>query len=88
MNERYKQIAERARYETSLYGGKPGDKDFDERFQKIFAELIVKECLKFNKEQLAVIPKDQKDWDGHNYGFTAAVHGFADLVKEYFGVEE
>ena len=53
-----------------------------------FAELIVRECLKLNKGQLVVIPKDQEDWDGHNYGFTAAVYGFEDLVKEYFGVEE
>jgi hypothetical protein len=52
-----------------------------------FAELIVKECLKLNKGQLVVIPKDQEDWDGHNYGFTAAVYGFEDLVKEHFGVE-
>jgi hypothetical protein len=54
---------------------------------KKVAELIVKECLKLNKGQLVVIPKDQEDWDGHNYGFTAAVYGFEDLVKEHFGVE-
>jgi hypothetical protein len=53
-----------------------------------FAELIVKECLQLNKSQLVVIPKEQEDWDGHNYGFTAAVYGFEDLVKEHFGVEE
>jgi hypothetical protein len=53
-----------------------------------FAELIVKECLTLSKSQLVSIPDNQEDWDGHNYGFTAAVCEFEDLVKEHFGVEE
>ena len=44
MNDRIKELAKQARRETSLYGGKPGDREFDERFNKMFAELIVKEC--------------------------------------------
>ena len=44
MNERIKELAQQARHESSLYGGKPGDKDFDELYNKKFAELIVQEC--------------------------------------------
>jgi hypothetical protein len=53
-----------------------------------FAELIVGECLALSKSQLVSIPDNQEDWDGHNYGFTAAVCEFEDLVKEHFGVEK
>lgn len=59
---------------------------WDDDDKEQLAELILKECLRLNKSQLVVIPEDQEDWDGHNYGFTAAVYGFEDLVKEHFGV--
>ena len=45
MNELIKELALQAKRETSLYGGKPGDREFDERFNKKFAELIVQECV-------------------------------------------
>jgi hypothetical protein len=45
MNERIRKLAEQAKQETSLYGGKPGDREFDERFNKMFAKLIVQECI-------------------------------------------
>jgi hypothetical protein len=57
-------------------------------FLEKFAELIVKECAELVKDQLKVIPADQKDWDGHNYGYTAAVYETLDRFKEHFGVEE
>ncbi len=81
MNERIKKFAEQAGFETGLVYGNP------EGLQK-FAELIVGECLALSKSQLVSIPDNQEDWDGHNYGFTAAVCEFEDLVKEHFGVEK
>jgi hypothetical protein len=88
MNERIKELRRQATlvetytsHDGSVHEGKSVD------LEK-FAELIVKECLQLNKSQLVVIPKEQEDWDGHNYGFTAAVYGFEDLVKEHFGLEE
>jgi hypothetical protein len=45
MNERIKLLAEQAFRETALYGGKQGDKDFDQRYNEMFAELIVRECM-------------------------------------------
>ena len=89
MNERIRQLAEEAGigfWGDSIIVMNP-DTWGEEAVNK-FAELIVRECIKINKEQLKSVPKDQKDWDGHNYGFTAAVYGFKDLVKEHFGVEE
>ena len=76
MNERIKELAQQARHESSLYGGKPGDKDFDELYNKKFAELIVRECVEVCLEQrnpanLNYKPSEQ----------------FAEAVKQHFGVE-
>ena len=93
MNERIKELWTQAKEELNqdFSSGKKSidiPKTWDDMMREKFAELIVRECIKINKEQLKSVPKDQKDWDGHNYGFTAAVYGFKDLVKEHFGVEE
>ena len=52
-----------------------------------FAELIVQECSKLVKARLNHIPNNQDDWDGHNYGETAAVYGILDAFQEHFGVD-
>lgn len=44
MNERIREIAEQAFRDTALYGGKRGDKDFDQRYNEKFAELIIREA--------------------------------------------
>ena len=93
MNNRIRQLALQAGLKQRIWNslGKElpmWQEDPDNPGLEKFAELIVKECIRLNKEQLVVIPEKQEDWDGHNYGMTAAVYGFEDLVKEHFGVEE
>ena len=89
MNERIRELAEQAGFIVDQSGHIMVcfTSDGNDEVKK-FAELIIQECLRLNKTRLASIPDDQKDWDGHNYGMTAAVYGFEDLVKEHFGVEE
>jgi hypothetical protein len=60
-----------------------GDMDVEQ-----FARLLVKECSELVKARLNHIPDNQDDWDGHNYGETAAVYGILDTFREHFGVEE
>ena len=55
--------------------------------QEKFAELIVAECADLVKARLNHIPDNQDDWDGHNYGETAAVYGILDAFQEHFGVD-
>lgn len=45
------------------------------------------ECGELVKARLNRIPDDQDDWDGHNYGETAAVYGLLDTFQEHFGVD-
>lgn len=88
MNNRIKELAAQAKFMTEEDINKQISYNTElKAFAGKFAELIVQEIRSLNKGQLVVIPKDQSDWDGHNYGFTAAVHGLDDLIKEHFGVE-
>ena len=79
MNERIRELAEQAKQETSLYGGKPGDREFDERFNKIFAELIVQECVK-------VVDAMADPEDSERYFW--AIQNASTKIKQHFGVEE
>ena len=83
--------SEYAENNVSLYDSIDDDLDLPTKMFKArdlkFAELIVKECMRLNKEQLKAVPTNQADWDGHNYGLTAAVHGFDDIVRDHFGIE-
>jgi hypothetical protein len=95
MNERIKELYEQAHIErrqeyfSSVVDPTIKSVSVTRHFNpNLFAELIVRECLALSKSQLVSIPDNQEDWDGHNYGFTAAVCEFEDLVKEHFGVEE
>ena len=47
MNQRIRELAEHAFRESAWYGGKRGDKDFDQRYNEKFAQLIVRECAQF-----------------------------------------
>ena len=80
MNERIKELAEQAKQETSLYGGKPGDSEFDERFNKMFAELIVQECMACST------------WVGkmnnHAIEPVHTAHAINQRIKKHFGVKE
>ena len=75
MNERIKELAEQAKRETSLYGGKPGDREFDERFNKMFAELIVRDLID------SMIKRYGDDDE-------LPIQEIEFFVKEHFGVEE
>ena len=74
MNERIRQLAEQAKHETSLYGGKPGDNDFDKLYNQKFAELIVNECAN------RLLESDFNDFKGVMY-----IAGLR--LKKHFGVE-
>jgi hypothetical protein len=51
MNEQIGQLALQAFRESAWYGGKRGDKDFDQRYNEKFAQLIVKECAQFVEDK-------------------------------------
>jgi hypothetical protein len=91
MNERIQKLNLQAL--CDVMNGPDPDGDVEQmyipaEFMEKFAELIVKECAELVKDQLKVIPADQKDWDGHNYGYTAAVYETLDRLEEHFGVKE
>ena len=72
MNEQIKKLAEQAFRDTVLCGGKRGDKDFDQLYNERFAELIVRECIELNKQELSF----------------NAFERMLNRYKEHFGVEE
>lgn len=76
MNERIKELAEKAReYADSIYVAPGSDNTWGVRFQKKFAELIVKECAD------RLMQDDFKD-------FKSVVYIAGLRLKEHFGVEE
>lgn len=81
MNKRIEELAKQANYDTALYGGKPGDRDFDELYNQKFADLIVRECCE-------VINKDCNLQ--FNEGVITNLGGLnqaRELIKQHFGVE-
>ena len=81
MNERIRELAEQAFRETALYGGKRGDKDFDQRYDEKFAELIIKRC-----RDIVSDTRDQaieEEWNVDEAMSTAMYD-----IEEYFGVEQ
>jgi len=92
MNERIKSLVyEAEKYALNKANEHDGDEDyentFEDDFQEKFAELLVAECADLVKARLNHIPVNQDDWDGHNYGETAAVYGILDTFQEHFGVD-
>jgi len=88
MNERIWELAKKAgiNLTPAQFSGVLED-EVDEFSLEDFAELIVRECSKLVKARLNHIPDNQDDWDGHNYGETAAVYGILDTFQEHFGVD-
>lgn len=78
MNKKINDIASEAKNDTALYGGKPGDKDFDERFQQKFAELIIKESANLVED----FEITQEVADGEYVDYEASA-----VLKEYWGIE-
>jgi hypothetical protein len=70
MNERIKQLVEQAtkRYEPD-WNGAPAYEDFDKRK---FAELIVRECIELNRQELSF----------------SAFARMLDKYNEHFGIKE
>ena len=94
MNERIKELKKQAwEYTMAVHDGHivpPLDKEvwpIDKVLDEKFAELLVAECADLVKARLNHIPDNQDDWDGHNYGETAAVYGILDTFQEHFGVD-
>ena len=87
MNKHIKEIATQTRTYARVNCGND-DRNWHDIYNEKFAELIVRECITLNQEQLKAVPKEQKDWDGHNYGLTAAVYEFEDLATEHFGIKK
>ena len=67
MNERIKQLAEQATKQVT----KPDGHYIVQEWQKVFAELIIKECIELNKQELAF----------------NAFERMLNRYKEHFGVE-
>ena len=89
MNKRFRELAEQAFHDTALYGGKPGDKDFDQRYNEKFAELIVRECV----EQLRYTVLDTQELrrdksTDYQVGWEDGMFDAEEMIKEHFGVEE
>ena len=68
MNERIKELAEQATKQVT----KPDGHYIVQEWQKVFAELIVGECIEINKQELAF----------------NAFERLMNKYKEHFGVEE
>ncbi len=79
MNERIQELAERAFHETALYGGKQGEKGFDQRYSEKFAELIVGHATECVRDVLR---------DENSELSYAAATQVQNRIKEFFGVEE
>ena len=97
MNERIKELAEQAFRDTALYGGKRGDKDFDQRYNEMFAELIVRECLGCCEQVISdPVPKSVDTWlNGgeqciqeikEHFGLGMSVEDKKQLIKDLLGV--
>ena len=79
MKERIRQLAEQARKyardyvaECKHYGHYMEQNEYELRFEEKFAELIVRECIELNKQELAF----------------NAFERMLNRYKEHFGVEE
>jgi hypothetical protein len=79
MNERIKQLAKEAAREMNETGTYS-----EPKFQEKFAELIVRECEKVIRAEIAVTDIDGEAERAWEMGMECGVG----LIKEHFGVEE
>jgi hypothetical protein len=80
MNERIQELAEQAGYTKDMFG--VGHWDMPEC--KKFAELIVRECEKVIRAEIAVTDIDSEAERAWEMGMECGVG----LIKQHFGVEE
>jgi hypothetical protein len=83
MNERIKELSEQAVNETQLLMIMEY-KDFESKLYEKFAELIVRECEKVIRAEIAVTDIDGEAERAWEMGMECGVG----LIKEHFGVEE
>ena len=79
MNKRIRELANEARIEVGQRIGY-NDRDRDNAFEEVFAELIVKECAKVC-DDLDIDDWGDKSFDDGTYYCSRA-------IKKHFGVEE
>jgi hypothetical protein len=94
MNKRIEELAEQAFHDTALYGGKPGDKDFDQRYNEKFAELMVKDFYNICDQAWAFNEKE-KSKEGATQveqlvfaGAMAQCQKMKENIEQQFGVKE
>jgi hypothetical protein len=86
MNERINQLAREAGLIAPYGSDREGLRDFDYR---MFAELIVKECMNQVREQyLPVLEDELMMKDTHRDGYVQCGVDSYVAIKEHFGVEE
>ena len=80
MNERIKEIFDRSN-EESIADWKKGIR-YQTSYEK-FAELIVKECIKFCEHEF-----NDDEYDEHDTGMWIKAQSIKTAIMEHFGVEE
>ena len=78
MNERIKQIAEKA---TINIGDEFHPIDFFDKEK--FAELLVRECVKFCEHE-----SNDDEYDQYDMGMSVKAESIKTAIKQHFGVEE
>ena len=81
MNERFTQLAVQAGLIVAEYNG--FDRTTLTPAQQKFAELIVKECVKFCEHK-----SNDDEHDEYDVGMWAKAESIKTSIKEHFGVEE
>jgi hypothetical protein len=89
MNERIRELAEQANY-LATEKEFPYDEDWFYLYNKKFAELIVRECMRQVEEQYKPVLEDgamMKDthWDGY---VQCGVDSYVAIREHFFGEEE
>ena len=86
MNERIQLLAEQA---TTRVDAVPNESMAYTYFDtKMFAKLIVKECISIVEEQKECLHEEQQHWHDRDYGYALAVDDASKGIKQFFGVEE
>jgi len=82
MNERIRQLAEQAESYANSKIYMTGW-NYREEYNKKFAELIVRECVKFCEHE-----SNDDDHDEYDMGMWVKAESIKTAIKEHFGVEE
>ena len=85
MNKQIKELAIKAGLIAPYGSDLEGLREFDYR---MFAELIVRECISIVNEQKECLHEEEKYWHDRDYGYEMAVNDASKGIKQFFGVEE